>query len=321
MNKFSKGQLFTLIFTVGAFFVFSNQCAQNLAELIGNVISAIVCFLIILIIFRFTNNKNPDIFINSLMLAVLLCAGAGCIASFFNAQENADFGIDHKLLCAILLGFAVIYCASLHICAAMRSSIIIFALTLFSLVLLIVGAAPKFDISNIDLNIDIKNSLLSGFKSSFCSAGIPVGAALAIKTSHSQKQLGKYAASGVFFSMLLGVILSILAIFISSNGILTYFELAKSAQPFSVQSGEWIYIIIYAMLGILCLSVIVNLAADCLLKIFPKIKFKTTITAFLTFAFAYFMTYFSIDTETILISSSIGSAAIALLMRAKPICK
>lgn len=317
MNKLSKGQLFSLIFTIGAFFVFSGRCAQNFSELIGNVFSAAMIFLIILAVFFIVKNKTPNIFINSLMFLVLLSAGAGGVASFFNAQNSADFGIDHKLLCAILLGLAVIYCASTHINAAARSSVIIFALTLFSLILLIVGAAPKFNISmlDLDLDFDLNKAVIFGVESSLCTAILPVSVAIMLK--FSQAKSGKHAAFGALCSALLSVVLSILSLCINKSGHLTYFELAKSAQPFSVQSGEWIYIVIYGMLGVLCLSVTVNLSAAFLTEIFPKLKFKTVITALLTFACAYFMSIFSIDTKTILAAASVGTITAVLILCAK----
>lgn len=315
MNKLSKGQLFSLVFTIGAFFVFSGRCAQNFSELIGDVFSAAMNFLIILAVFFIVKNKTPNIFINSLMFLVLLSAGAGGVASFFNAQNSADFGISHKLLCAILLGLAVIYCASTHINAAARSSVIIFALTLFSLILLIVGAAPKFNISRLDLDFDLNKAVIFGVESSLCTAILPVSVAIMLK--FLQAKSGKHAAFGALCSALLSIVLSILSLCINKSGHLTYFELAKSAQPFSVQSGEWIYIVIYGMLGVLCLSVTVNLSAAFLTEIFPKLKFKTVITALLTFACAYFMSIFSIDTKTILAAASVGTITAVLILCAK----
>lgn len=315
MNKLSKGQLFSLVFTIGAFFVFSGRCAQNFSELIGDVFSAAMNFLIILAVFFIVKNKTPNIFINSLMFLVLLSAGAGGVASFFNAQNSADFGISHKLLCAILLGLAVIYCASTHINAAARSSVIIFALTLFSLILLIVGAAPKFNISRLDLDFDLNKAVIFGVESSLCTAILPVSVAIMLK--FLQAKSGKHAAFGTLCSALLSIVLSILSLCINKSGHLTYFELAKSAQPFSVQSGEWIYIVIYGMLGVLCLSVTVNLSAAFLTEIFPKLKFKTVITALLTFACAYFMSIFSIDTKTILAAASVGTITAVLILCAK----
>lgn len=312
MNKISKGQLFTLNFTSGAFFVFSARYAQNLSELVATAISAVIIAAVILIFAAITKNKKPNIFINAVMFAVLLCAGAGCIASFFNAQNNADFGIDHKLLCAVLLGCAVIYCASLKLNAAARSSSIVFAATIFALVLLLIGALPKLRLSRIDLSFDLKKSFDYCLTAISNTAIAAVAAALLIKRPKSG--FGGYMSLGIVCTSFLSIVLSILAICIGNVDAPTYFELAKAAQPFSVQSGEWIYIIIYGMLSVLCLSLIVNLAADCLLQVFPKIRFQTIISALLTFVCAHLMTRFSLSTQTVLAASSIGAVVLLSAM-------
>lgn len=305
MNSITKGQSFTLIFAAGAFFVFSSECAKNLSQLAGFAISAVFAFVLFVIFSKLLKDKIESIFMHSLIFALMLISGAGCIATFFNAKSNADLGIDHELLCAIALGFAVIYCASLKFKATARVSAIIFAFLCISLAILFFGAFSKFDLSALDLSFDFKSALSYALQGFSTTAILAIAAVLIIKNNNNPH--GKYSAFASLSAFFLNIALSVCAMAVNDDSEKTYFNLAKAAQPFAVQSGEWIYIIIYSILSVFTLSLIVNLAAESLFAIFPKIRFNTLISALLTFVCAYLMTVFSLDTKTVLYATSIGA--------------
>lgn len=302
MNSLSRGQIFALCFATGFFFVFSSNCAQSFSQTIGIVLAMLAMFVIIGLCAWLAPKREYGALAHTLTLCLEICAGAGCIASFFNAESNADFGIDHRTMLAVLLSAAVIYCASLGIKTAARCAVIISALTVFAIFLLFVGAFSKASLDNLHFEPDAAKSLDFAFESFALSALPAIASALFVNKHTDKKSFGVFLGAAI--SALSGVALSTLyqAINIETP---SYFALSAAAQPFAVQSGEWIYIIIYGMLSVLTLSLVINLASDSLKRIFPKIKYSVIICAILVFALSAAMPYFNIKTKAIILAADI----------------
>ncbi len=302
MSNLSGGQILALCFASGVFFVFSSACAQSFSQTIGILLGMIFMLIIIGITSIFAKGRKFGTLSHALLLLALIFSGAGCVASFYNAESNADFGINHKTMLAILLGAAVIYCASLGIKAAARCAVVISSLTVFAVFLLILGAFSKASIKNLQFDFDIDKTLDFSLESFSLSALTVVAISLFVLQKSGKKS--KYALWGVALSGATGAALSVLHQAIGADTS-SYFELFAQAQPFAVQSGEWIYIIIYGMLSVLTLSLIITLAVDSLKSIFPKIRFASIICAGCIFALAAIMPYADIRTKSIILASVI----------------
>lgn len=302
MSNLSGGQIFALCFASGVFFVFSSACAQSFSQTIGILLCMIFMLIIIGIASIFAKNKTYGTFSHIFLLISLILSGAGCVASFYNAESSADFGINHKTMLAVLLGVAVIYCASLGIKASARCAVVISALSVFAIFLLILGAFSKLSIKNLQFDFDVDKTLDFSLES-FCLSALTVVAISLIVQQKSQKK-SKYAFLAVALSGATGAALSVLYQAIGADTS-SYFSLFAQAQPFAVQSGEWIYIIIYGMLSVLTLSLIITLAVDSLKSIFPKIRFASVICAGCIFALAAIMPYADIRTKPIILASVI----------------
>ncbi len=312
MNRLSGGQIFAFVLASGVFFVFSSACAQSFSQTIGILLCTIFMLIIIGIASAFAKNKTYGTFSHIFLLISLIFSGAGCVASFYNAESNADFGINHKTMLAVLLVVAVIYCASLGIKASARCAVVISALTVFAIFLLIFGAFSKADIKNLQFDFDIYKTLDFCFECFALNALSVIAIALTVQKKSDKKS--KYALYGAALSAVIGAVLSVLYQAIGADTA-SYFSLFAQAQPFAVQSGEWIYIIIYGMLSVFTLSLIITLASDSLKSILPKVKFASVICAGCIFALAAIMPYVYIKTKPIILAGIITAMPSVLFGR------
>lgn len=289
----SSGQLFAILLLLRSFAFFCETAAYTSAGTAGMLLSVLLQAVLVLPLLRACRHTVPDEERTPLYWILyggffLLWGGLSAVR-LQTVSEAVRMPFESGLTGAVLLLITCIYAASLGTRTMGRSAVPALGLLLAGLLILLLGSASHSRVSNLlTEEFTSKDSYLSAVLQAayadFCNSGELAAAAFLLQTVPQHRKRCLYGA--LFSKLLFTASLSILGLAVLGRlgSLCTYpfFSLGAYAQPFEVMRTDAFYLVLFTLSGVLCLTVQLRLAAHCLQKLFPSLRYATLTAAILT---------------------------------------
>lgn len=281
MNKISVAQLSALLISCDAFALICLTSSLTLTSLLGFTIGTVIQF-IIAIPALFCISKGEKITSSVanrwIYLIYSLAWGGLILIRIWHTSEviyiplESEFG--EKLLITALVCAACLYIASTGLKALARSAVIIGGFGIICLIIIILGALGKADISHIKSgNRSMADEIFTGLT---MSGSFGTFILLAENINYKKIKLSAlyFLIRAVFVAIVGGISILVAGRIKSQFPIITAVELS---QPIKSQRIDAVFILIFVVLAIVSLALQTIVSSQLIQKVFPKFaKFRYT---------------------------------------------
>ncbi len=299
MNRISGGQLAALILVSDAFTLICISGGVSLITTASFLVGILLQFVMTLPIIKYYNSGGtlkyaPKSFLWFYLGYILLWGGLLFVMIWNTADElsipSHNFSIiPEKLLLSGLIALVCLYASSPGVRPLSRAAVVSAALGALCIVIVIIGAIPRFSIDNLNNTYNsqgffhdfAKGFVLSGGLGSFI---IYLGYT---KTSPMKCTVGYFIGKAVLYT---AVTITVSAV---AGGIMKISDFpvitaAEISQPFSTQRIDSLFLIVFAILAVFAISAQTEAAAWILGVLFPDFtRFRSTITLILMIGAAF----------------------------------
>ncbi len=293
MSKIKGSQLFALLISIRIFSVICMTDLTDANSMAGTAVSIAVQILAVTPILLLYKDSSFSLkkemlfgkFGKLLYILFFILWGAISFSNLWEVTKSVYFPIESSFTGAVILGAVCVYTASLGIKALFRASGLIVGLIGISLIIMLVGAYPKAELTNFIPDADFSGIVKSAVRD-FCRSGELV--MLFILCELVPK--GKRKAVTVFFTAKLILTELIAAVEITVLGRIIhisdfpFFTAGAFSQPMSIQRADSVYMILFTILCVLTATVQITLSAMLIGELLPDLKYKSLITAVLMLA-------------------------------------
>ena len=293
MSKIKGSQLFALLISIRIFSVICMTDLTNANSMAGVAVSTAVQILAVtpmLLLYKdssFSLKKEMLFgkFGKLLYILFFILWGAVSFSNLWEVTKSVYFPIESGFTGAVILGAVCVYTASLGIKALFRASGLIVGLIGISLIIMLVGAYPKAELTHFIPDADFSGIIKAAVRD-FCRSGELV--MLFILCELVPK--GKRKAVTVFFTAKLILTELIAAVEITVLGKIInisdfpFFTAGAFSQPMSIQRADSVYMILFTILCVLTATVQITLSTMLINELLPDLKYKSLITAVLMLA-------------------------------------
>ncbi len=290
MNKVSNSQLFSLLFGIKAFSIICSGINADASQMAGAAISILVQFLLsipMIILFRRKDFSLKKEFLfgkfGMLLYALFFILwGAVTFNRLWEVSKSVYFPVDSSLACAIILAIVCLYCSSLKLTAVSRSSLIISGILLFSIAVMIFGAAPQAELTNYIPDTKF-STIWNSAVENFCSSGELVMLFILLEFTGKEKHKGITA----FFigSLIITELIYLIEITVLGEIIhltdFPFFTAGAFSQPLSIQRADSIYMITFTLLCVMTVTLQLILSSILIKEIIPDLKYNTLLSVIL----------------------------------------
>lgn len=290
MNRISTGQLTCMLLLSNAFMLMCISEPVGLESMLGTAVSFAVQFLICIFLlmlyqkgFSFSELcQQKHYIIPCLYILYFIIRGGYSFVLIWNGSEQLSLPFSESLITAALIGIVCLYTASLGLKAFARASSVVFGLLVLSVVILLIGAWQRIDLTQLSITkgITVTGSVLYNFS---LADILPVFFVLLSFTDINSRKL-----KNVFFipaGLVLWEIVLFLCITVLGNLLPSakypFFLLTSVSQPLDTQRADAFYIITFVLLCVIRLTLFTVLSAHLMGTLFPKLKLRSIIALLL----------------------------------------
>ncbi len=304
MSKIKSSQLFALLISVRFFSIICMTDLTDANQMAGTAVSIVLQFLAAVPMLMLYNDKSFSLkkemlfgkFGKILYIIFFLLWGAMSFSALWEVTKSIYFPINSSFAGSLILAAICVYTASLGLKAISRASGFILGLTVISIVIMILGACPKAELSNFIPDASFSGIVKSAVKD-FCRSGELVMLFLLLEIVPK----GKKKAITIFFTakLVLTELIVVIEITVLGNIInisdFPFFTAGAFSQPLSIQRADSLYMILFTMLCVLTVTLQIILSALLISELLPDLKYKSLISALLMLALssAFNMTGFN----------------------------
>lgn len=293
MSKIKSSQLFALLISVRVFSIICMTDLTDANQMAGAAVSIALQLLVSVPMLMLYNDKSFSLkkemlfgkFGKILYILFFLLWGAMSFSKLWEVTKSVYFPISSSFAGSLILAAVCVYTASLGLKAISRASGFILGLTAVSVVIMILGAYPKAELSNFIPNATFSGIIKSAVKD-FCRSGELVMLFLLLEIVPK----GKKKAITTFFTakLVLTELIAVIEITVLGNIInisdFPFFTAGAFSQPLSIQRADSVYMILFTMLCVLTVTLQIILSTLLISELLPDLKYKSLISALLMLA-------------------------------------
>lgn len=294
MNKLRMAQVFTLLLLSATFGLLCQTTALTMEGLFGAVLAALAQILICLPMcvlyargFSFTAYTSHHKLLPFCFAGYLLIRGGVSFVRLQGTTSELSLPFRGEFWAAALIALVCVYTASLGIRALARSSTLIFGIFLFTLAVMLIGAVPQAEPQNLSMSPD--DTIWQGFLRGMTRADEVVLLFLLLDfIEQKQVRCAVQVFVGTFF---LTAFFTLLGMAVLGSRMAQaqhpFFAILSVSQPFSTQRADALYLLVYAMLCVLRITLYTALAAHLLKQLFPKLRYTSTVCLLIMLAVSW----------------------------------
>ena len=307
----SWGQLLLLLFMCRMFTFMTfvpliaegrSLTVQLIAAAISTAVQAIILIPIVILHRGVTEaaiekNKAAGIFAAVLYLVFFLFYSVNSLLHFQNFLSSRFFPTAESSMWIGVLLIVCVYCGCLGIEALGRSAVLLFWLFVVSLVIMGISSANDFDTANLSFSLRYSKGLFSAVMDDLARNGEICAAAFLAKHIENNFRSRKLRCGiyGLLVSKLaaVSVVSVLIAAVLGDFASLTdypFLTVGTFGGTRFIQRGDSIYLIVWTITAVINIALFLHIAGGLIGEIFPKIKFRTLISAVIVFGISLFFT-------------------------------
>lgn len=294
------GQLLLLllmcrVFTLMTFVPFADSnetlTLRITAAAIGAIVQGILLIPIVLLKGSVTGltlqkNKPAGIILTILYLIFFLFYTAGSLIDFRGFLGARFFPTAGSVLWIGVLLIVGVYCGYLGVEALGRSAVLLFWIFIAALVIMCVSSVREFDTANLDLRFSGTEGLFSAVMKDLSRNGEICALAFLAGNVRDRLRCGVYGLLVSKLVLISSVTLLITEVLGDFTPLAQYPFLAVGAfgDDRFIQRGDALYLIVWTITAIINIALFLHIAAGLVGEVFPKCRFRTSISALIVFA-------------------------------------
>lgn len=290
MNKIKSSQLFALLISIRVFSIICMTDLTDASQMAGTALSVGLQFLAsVPMLLLYKDNsfsmKNEMLFSKFgkvLYILFFILWGSVSFSTLWDVSKSVYFPISSSFSGSVILAAVCIYAASSGIKTVSRASGFILVLTAVSIVIMIIGAYPKADLSNFIPDASFGRIIKSAIKD-FCRSGELVMMFLLFEfvPKGKKKAITSFFIAKLILTELIAAIeITVLGKIINISSF-PFFTAGAFSQPMSIQRADSIYMILFTVLCVLTITVQIILSTLLISELLPDLKYKSLISALL----------------------------------------
>lgn len=278
MNKIHRSQLFAILMLSGAWSVLCLPKAHSGAQLLGIGTALLIqIFLSVPMLllseegFSFSRTVARQKWLGFLYILFFLLWGAHGFTQFRTAAAEISLPVSGSLTAVVLITLTCLYTCSLGLKAMARSAPAVLALLLLSIIVLVIGAYSRVDITR--LVPQSEGFLQDGFFYLCIGGELTAAWVLLDRTKGGQKTaLWGFLAGKAALACLIIFLCICAAGRLSGLSGYPFFTLTALSQPLQSQRADALYILIFVMLYVMHITLQTGVISHLLRTMFPKFK-------------------------------------------------
>lgn len=304
MNNIKGKQLFSILISIRMFSIICSADPSDAEQMAGAALSVLFQFLAaipMLLLYKdnsFSLEKNMLFgkFGKSLYIVFFILWGSFSFSSLWEVTKSVYFPIKSSFIGALILAAVCVYTASLGIRAVSRVSGFMLGLIAFSLLIMILGAYPKADLSNFSPDAHFNGIVKSAVKD-FCRSGelVMMFILLELVPKGKRKSITAFFTGKIILTEAVAVIEITVLGKIMSISDFPFFSAGALSQPMSIQRADSLYMILFTMLCVMTVTVQITLSSLIIGELLPNLKYKTLISAVLMLTVSNVINFTGID--------------------------
>ena len=295
-------RIFTLMTFVPLIAEGRSLTVQLAAAAISTAIQAVILIPIVILHQGVTEtairkNKGLGIFAALLYFVFFLFYTVNSLMHFQNFLNARFFPSAESSLWIGALLIVCVYCGCLGIEALGRSAVLLFWLFAISLIIMGISSAGDFDFANLSLSVKYSNGLFSAVMDDLARNGEICAAAFL--AGHVEEKLRKGSLRYGIYGLLAAKLAAVAVVSVLIAAVLGDFA-SLTDYPFLtvgtfggtrfIQRGDSLYLIVWTVTAVINIALFLHISGGLMGEIFPRVKFRTLISAVLVFAVSLFFT-------------------------------
>ena len=185
-----------------------------------------------------------------------------------------------------------VYCGCLGIEALGRSAVLLFWLFAVSLIVMGISSAKDFDVTNLSFSMRYSSDLFSAVMDDLARNGEICAAAFLAKHVEKKLRCGIYGLLAAKLAAVFVVSVLIAAVLGDFASLTDYpfLSVGTFGGTGFIQRGDSLYLIVWTVTAVINIALFLHITGGLIGEIFPKVKFRTLISAILVFAASLFFT-------------------------------
>lgn len=278
MNKIHQSQLFAILMLSAAWSVICLPEAGGAPQLLGIAAAFAVQFLLSLPMlllsdrgFSLSHTVSHKKWLGFIYILFFLLWGAHGFSQLWDVSAEISLPVSGSLTAAVLITVTCLYTCSLGLKTMARCAPFVLALLLLSVIVLIIGAYSRMDITRLAPQTD--GFLLNGF-SYFCIGGELTAAWVLLDRVNAGQKLAVrgYLAAKAAFACLVTFLSVCAAGRLSALSGYPFFTLTALSQPLQNQRADALYILMFVMLYVMHITLQTGVISHLLTSMFPRFK-------------------------------------------------
>ena len=294
------GQLLLLlfmcrVFTLMTFVPFAGSdetlTVHITAAAIGAVIQGILLIPVVILKGSVTGltlqkNKPAGIILTALYLVFFLFYTSGSLIDFRGFLNAKFFPTADSVLWIGVLLIVGVYCGCLGIEALGRSAVLLFWIFIASLVIMCISSVHEFDTANLNFGFTSAEGLFSAVLEDLSRNGEICALAFLAGNVRERLRCGVYGLLVSKLVLISSATLLITAVLGDFASLTQYPFLAVGAfgDARFIERGDALYLIVWTITAIINIALFLHISAGLIGEVFPKCRFRTTISAVVVFA-------------------------------------
>ncbi len=308
MTKIKSSQLFAILIAIRTFSIICMTDMSDANAMAGAAVSIVFQFLAVIPMLLLYNDNSFSLkkemlfekFGKVLYIVFFIIWGAVSFSTLWEVTKSVYFPIDSRFSGSLILAAVCVYTASLGLKALSRASGMIPLLIIVSLIIMLVGAYPKAELTNFVPDADFGNVVKYAVKE-FCRSGelVMIFILLEIVPKGRKKAITSFfIAKLVLTELIAAVEITVLGKIINISDF-PFFSAGAFSQPLSIQRADAVYLILFTILCVVTVTVQIVLSTIIISELLPDLKYKSLVTAVLMLAVSSAINYAQIDTAPI----------------------
>jgi len=255
MSRIHNHQLAAILFLSGAWSVICIPSLYGNSQMLSTAAACLIQILLCLPMLAlypgtFSNQIKSNKILGVIYILFFLICGANGFSQLWEAAPPQLLPASGKLTASVLIALTCFYTSSAGLRATARAAPIVMSLFVISVIVLILGAWRRVDLSRISLQTD---NFLPGIRTYFSLSGELAAVWILSDTIQNHKNIAvnSYLIAKALFCILI-LFFSITAggRLIHLNGY-PFFTLTALSQPLQGQRADALYILVFVMLHIM----------------------------------------------------------------------
>ncbi len=289
MNRISSGQLTCILLLSEAFMIMCLSADTGLPAMAGTAIGfGIKLLLCIPAMVLYKNGfslssycKERHFVLPVIFVLYFIARGGISFVLIWNSAEQLSLPYSGSLITAVLIGIVCLYTSSLGLRTFSRAATFTAGFLGITLVILLIGAWQRMDISSISL-AESSGAFSGAVENLMLSDSLPVFFVLMSFTREDRpaKRL-MFLPIGLLLWEIVQLLCAAVLGGLASYGEYPFFLLTSVSQPLAAQRADAIYLIVFVLLCTLRITMFTVLSAHIMGTIFPRLKLRSIIALLL----------------------------------------